>query len=237
MASNTTKEVLHDLSPLVKVYKDGFVERLMDPPNVPPSPETPTTDVASKDIVISLEVKARLYLPKLTKPTRNSPFYDSARGNIAHNIVLRAGEEPFPGNVKFLGLLLSHSYFWGSKPIGRESKEDLNGFAFNVWMCIYPSAPGGIDHRGIDNPMINPFAEDTPNLSGLACSWLLVCLAEKDAFTPRGILYAETVKESGWNGEMQLVVVDGEVHCFHVYDPHTEKAKNLIKQLAAFISQ
>ncbi|CAI9770986.1 unnamed protein product [Fraxinus pennsylvanica] len=49
IASNTTKEVLIDLSSLIKVYKDGIVERLMGTPNIPPSPEDPTTGVASKD--------------------------------------------------------------------------------------------------------------------------------------------------------------------------------------------
>ncbi|CAI9770983.1 unnamed protein product [Fraxinus pennsylvanica] len=321
MASNTTKEVLIDLSPVIKVYKDRTVDRLMDTANVPPSPEDPATGVASKDIVISTEVRARLYLPKLTDPNQKLPvliyyhgggfviespyclFYhrltdilasqakaliisveyrlapehllpiayedswtalqwvashvianasiekdpwvtkhgdfgklyiggDSAGANIAHNIVLRAGVEPLPGDVKILGLFLSCPYFWGSKPVGSQSKEDMTGFAYKVWKCIYPSAP-----VGIDNPMINPMAEDAPSLSGLACSRLLVCLAEKDAFTPIGILYAETVKKIGWNGEVQLVVVGGEDHCFYLFDPHTEKAKYLNKQIASFISR
>ncbi|KAL2463950.1 putative carboxylesterase 2 [Forsythia ovata] len=322
MASNTTKEVLHDLSPIIKIYKDGTIDRLTGTPNVPASPEDPTTGVASKDIIISPEVQARLYLPKLTDPNqklpilvyyhggafvRESPYCflfhhftdilaaeakaliisvkyrlapehhlpiayedswtalqwvvshfiantsiekdpwitkhgdfgklyvggDSAGANIAHNIVLQAGVKPLPGDVKILGLFLSHPFFWGSKPVGSERKEDFDGqhLACRLWSCIYPSAPGGID-----NPMINPFAEDAPSLSGLGCSRLLVCLAEKDQMTQRGILYAETVKKSGWNGEVHLVVVDGEDHCFHVIDPHTDKAKDLIKQLASFIS-
>ncbi|CAA3019846.1 2-hydroxyisoflavanone dehydratase-like [Olea europaea subsp. europaea] len=322
MASNTTREVLFDLSPVLIVYTDGTVERLMGTPNVPPSPEDSTTGVASKDIIVlSPEVKARLFLPKLVDPTQKLPvlvYYhgggfivdspyclnfhrymnilaaeakaliisveyrlapehllpiayedswtaiqwvashaiananiekdpwvtkhgdfgklyiggDSAGANIAHNIVLRTGVEPLPGDVKILGLFLSCPYFWGSKPVGSQSKNDLKGFAYKVWMCVYPSAAGGID-----NPMINPFAEDAPCLSGLACSRLLVCLAVKDAFTPRGILYVETMKKSGWNGEMQLAVVDGEDHEFHVNDPYSEKAKDLIQNMASFISK
>ncbi|CAA2995042.1 2-hydroxyisoflavanone dehydratase-like [Olea europaea subsp. europaea] len=323
MDSNTTDEVLHDLSPLIKVYKDGSVERLRRTSHVPPSLENQTTGVASKDISISPEVKARLYLPKLTDQDEKLPVLvyfhggafvvdspysalfhpftdiltaeakaliisvdyrlapehplpiayqdswtalqwvashviantsiekdpwitkhgdfgklyvggDSSGANIAHYIVLRAGVEPLPGDVKILGLFLSHPFFWGSKPIGSESKDDFDGqhLANRVWSCAYPSAPGGID-----NPMINPFSEDAPSLTGLECSKVLVCLAEKDLMTPRGILYAETLKKSGWSGEVQLVVVDGEDHCFHVMDPHTEKAKDLIKQLASFISQ
>ncbi|CAA3018222.1 2-hydroxyisoflavanone dehydratase-like [Olea europaea subsp. europaea] len=319
--SNTTKEVLHNLSPYLIEYTDGTIERFTVTQNVPPSADDPTTGVASKDIMVSSpEVKARLFLPKLKNSNQKLPvlvYYhgggfivespysllshcymnilaaeakaliisveyrlgpelllpiayedswtalqwvashvianaciekdewvtkhgdfgklyiggDSAGGNIVHNIVLRAGVEPLPGDVKILGSFLSCPYFWGSKPVGSQSKEDLKGFAYKVWMCIYPSAPGGID-----NPMINPFTEDSPSLSGLACSRLLVCLAEKDAFTPRGILYVETLKKTGWNGEVKLVVVDGEDHCFHIFDPNTEKAKDLIKLLVSFIS-
>ncbi|CAI9770992.1 unnamed protein product [Fraxinus pennsylvanica] len=196
MPSKTTKEVLHDLSPYLIVYTDGTIERLVETPTVPPSPEDPITGVASKDIiVITPEVKARVFLPKLTVSNQKLPVL---------------------------------VYYHG---VGSQSKEDLTGFAYKVWMCIYPSAPGGID-----NPMINPMVEDAPSLSGLGCSRLLVCLAGKDALTPRGILYVETLKKSGWKGEVQLVMVDGEDHCFHVFDPTTEKAKDLIKRLASFIS-
>ncbi|CAI9770990.1 unnamed protein product [Fraxinus pennsylvanica] len=291
MASNTTKEVLHDLSPFLVVYTDGNIERFLVTSNLLPSPEDPTTGVASKDvIVISPEVKARLFLPKLTDSNQRLPvlvYYhgggfivdspyclnfhrymnllaaeakaliisveyrlapehllpiayedswtalqwvashvianasiekdpwvvkhgdfghlyiggDSAGGNIAHNIVLRAGVEPLLGDVKILGLFLSCPYFWGSKPVGSQSKEDLTGFAYKAWMCVYPSAAG------------------------------------KDAFTPGGIRYVESAKKSGWNGEVQLVVVDGEYHEFHVNDPYTKKAKDLIKKLASFISR
>ncbi|CAH2050670.1 unnamed protein product [Thlaspi arvense] len=60
-------EVAIELLPLVRVYKDGTIERLADPPYVPPS-STPDKDtgVSSKDIVISSNVSARLFLPKAT---------------------------------------------------------------------------------------------------------------------------------------------------------------------------
>ncbi|KAL2463800.1 putative carboxylesterase 2 [Forsythia ovata] len=322
MASNTTKEVLTDLSPFIKVYKDGTVERLKSTPHVPPLPEDATTAVSSKDINISPVVQARLYLPKLTDPKQKLPvlvyyhggafcvesafsllhhrfinilateakalvisveyrlapehplpiayedswialqwmashaiketsvgkdpwlteygdfdkFYiggDSSGANIVHNILLRAGAVPLPGNLKIVGGFLHHPYFWGSKPIGSEPKEDIEqSKACKIWLFVYPSAPGGID-----NPMINPFVDDAPSLSGLGCKRLLVCVAEKDPLMERGILYGESVKQSGWYGQVEMVVVEGEGHCFHVFDPDTEKAKNLIKQLASFISQ
>ncbi|KAL2463948.1 putative carboxylesterase 13 [Forsythia ovata] len=321
MASNTTKEMLVDLSPVIKVYKDGTVERLLGSPHVPPSPEDAATGVSSKDINISPVVQARLYLPKLTDPhqklsvlvyyhfggfcgesafsfldqrymnilgaeskalivsveyrlapehplpvayedswtalqwvashviekpgmqkeqwlTEHADFGkiyvggDSAGGNIVHNILLRAGAEPLPGDVKILGGFLSHPYFWGSKPIESETIEEIEqNFLSKFWLFVYPSAPGGID-----NPMINPFVDDAPSLSGLGCKRLLVCLAEKDPLTSRGIIYVESLKKSGWNGEVEVVEVEGEDHCFHIFDPEKDKAKDLIKRLASFIS-
>ncbi|KAA8548609.1 hypothetical protein F0562_000293 [Nyssa sinensis] len=69
-----TKEVTIDLSPILRVYKDGTVERLFGSPYVPPSPEDPTTGVSSKDITISPNVSARLYLPKLTVTNQKLPI-------------------------------------------------------------------------------------------------------------------------------------------------------------------
>ncbi|XP_020548376.1 2-hydroxyisoflavanone dehydratase-like [Sesamum indicum] len=319
--ASTTKEVLTDLSPIIKVYTDGTVERLFGSPHVPPSPEDPTTGVSSKDTIISPTVSARLYLPKLTHPTQKLPilvYYhgggfcvesafsffdhrfmnllsaesvalvvsveyrlapehplpaayedswdalkwvcshvldqthfekdqwitnhadfnrvfiggDSAGGNIVHNIAMRAGSESLPGNVKILGAILSHPYFWGSNPIGNEPKEDIEQHTvYRLWLFVYPSAPGGID-----SPLINPLADGAPSLAGLGCSKIIVCLSEKDLLTARGLVYAEKVKKSGWKGEVQVVEIDGEDHCFHLFDPQTEKAKNLIKRLASFIS-
>ncbi|KAL2244061.1 UNVERIFIED_CONTAM: 2-hydroxyisoflavanone dehydratase [Sesamum indicum] len=320
--ASTTKEVLTDLSPIIKVYTDGTVDRLIGSPLVPPSPEDPTTGVSSKDITISPTLSARLYLPKLTLPTQKLPilvYYhgggfciesafsffvqrymnhlsaesgalvvsieyrlapehllpaayedswdalnwvcshvldqthfekdqwitnhadfnrvfiggDSAGGNIVHNIAMRAGSESLPGNVKILGAILSHPYFWGSNPIGNEPKEDIEQtLVYRLWLFVYPTAPGGID-----NPLINPLADGAPSLSGLGCSKIIVCLAEKDLLTARGLAYAEEVKKSGWKGEVEVVEIEEEDHCFHIYDPQTVKAKNLIKRMASFISQ
>ncbi|KAL6535320.1 hypothetical protein OROMI_026694 [Orobanche minor] len=324
MASTTTKEVLTDLSPLIKLYADGTVERLFGSPHVPPSPEDPTTGVSSKDATVSPLVSARLYLPKLARPPNHKKlpilvYYhfggfcvdsafsfldhryinilsaaagalvisveyrlapehllpaayddswealkwvcshgaeidrthferdewisghgdlnrifiggDSAGGNIAHHIALRAGSEPLPGNVKIVGAILSHPYFVGSKPIGSEPKDDIERLLYRLWVFVYPSAPGGIE-----NPLINPLVDGAPGLSGLGCSKMIVCLSEKDVLAAEGLAYAQKVRESGWKGEIEVVEVEGEDHCFQIFDPENEKAKNLIKRLACFIS-
>ncbi|KAL3634602.1 hypothetical protein CASFOL_021656 [Castilleja foliolosa] len=314
-STTTTKEVLADLSPVMKLYTDGTVERLFGSPHVPPSLEDPTTGISTKDITISPTVSARIFLPKLTEtadqklpvlvyfhaggfcvesafsffhhryisilsaaagalvvsveyrlvPENPLPAAyddswdalkwvcsqgkdewitnhgdlnrifvggDSAGGNIAHYLALRVGSDPLPGNLKITGAILSHPFFLGSDPIGTQSKEDIEqSLSYKMWMLAYPSAAGGID-----NPLINPLANGAPELSGLGCSKLIVCLAGKDELMGRGLAYAEKVKKSGWEGEIEVVEIEGEDHCFQLFDPENEKAKDMIKRLANFIS-
>ncbi|XP_057421956.1 probable carboxylesterase 12 [Lotus japonicus] len=73
---SSSNEVVQDFSPLVKIYKDGRVERLVGCEYVPPSFD-PITNVNSKDMVISREdedISARIYLPKLNDENQKLPL-------------------------------------------------------------------------------------------------------------------------------------------------------------------
>ncbi|CAI9764391.1 unnamed protein product [Fraxinus pennsylvanica] len=74
MAANST-EILHDFPPIIRIYKDGRVERLTGEDIVPASVDS-ETGVQSKDIQISPEfdISARLYLPGTTNPGRKLPL-------------------------------------------------------------------------------------------------------------------------------------------------------------------
>lgn len=61
--------VIYDYSPYFRVYKDGSVERLMAEEQTPAGLD-PLTSVNSKDISISTDVSARIYLPPLTSTSR-----------------------------------------------------------------------------------------------------------------------------------------------------------------------
>ncbi|CAN4093004.1 unnamed protein product [Withania somnifera] len=315
MDSSSDNEVTTDFPQLLRVYKNGRVERLFGSPTVPPSPEDPYTGVASKDIDISPDIKARIYLPKLTNIDRKLPilvYYhgggfclesafsfldhrylnlivsesnviavsveyrlapehllptayedswtalqwvgshvvespgfekepwlvnhgdfekvfiggDSAGGNIVHNIALRSGSECLNGGIKILGLLLCFPYFLTCK----DFKED--SLPSRMWLFVNPSA-----EDGVDDPRINPFVEKAQSLSGLGCSKILVCVAEKDELRDIGLKYVEAVKKSGWKGEIEVIDVEGEGHCFQIFDTETEKAKDLVKGMANFIKQ
>ncbi|XP_047338897.1 probable carboxylesterase 2 isoform X1 [Impatiens glandulifera] len=58
-------EIVHEIKGMIRIYKDGSVERFMGCEFVPPSID-PQTGVQSKDVVISPEnsISARLYIPK-----------------------------------------------------------------------------------------------------------------------------------------------------------------------------
>ncbi|RAL38004.1 hypothetical protein DM860_000698 [Cuscuta australis] len=61
------EEIAVDLSPFIRVYKGGRVERLFASPRVAPSAsedDSETGGVSSKDVTISADVSARIYLPK-----------------------------------------------------------------------------------------------------------------------------------------------------------------------------
>ncbi|KAB2625367.1 2-hydroxyisoflavanone dehydratase-like [Pyrus ussuriensis x Pyrus communis] len=69
------KEVETELLPFLRVYKDGYVERLLGSQYVPPLLDDPETGVSSKDITISQDplIKARVFLPKLDEPHQKLP--------------------------------------------------------------------------------------------------------------------------------------------------------------------
>ncbi|KAG5143698.1 hypothetical protein JHK82_019393 [Glycine max] len=74
--TSTESEVAYDIPPILKVYKNGRIERLAGFEVVPPGLD-PETNVESKDVVIAVKdgVSARLYIPKTTyPPTQKLPI-------------------------------------------------------------------------------------------------------------------------------------------------------------------
>ncbi|KAK0582751.1 hypothetical protein LWI29_029104 [Acer saccharum] len=75
MDSTNSTELAFDLSPMLRFYKDGRVERLSGTEIVPPSFD-PKTNIESKDVLYSPEhnLSARLYLPKNTQQNQKLPI-------------------------------------------------------------------------------------------------------------------------------------------------------------------
>ncbi|KAK3195751.1 hypothetical protein Dsin_027061 [Dipteronia sinensis] len=75
------RELAQDFSPLIKIYKGGRVERLINKEIIPPSFD-PETNVECKDIMYSPEhnLSVRLYLPKNTHQNQKLPLLVYFRG-------------------------------------------------------------------------------------------------------------------------------------------------------------
>lgn len=129
---------------------------------------------------------------------------------------------------------MGHMYFWWSKPIGSEPNKTGNRekcAPAMYWKVSHLLAPGGLD-----NPMVNPVGEeDAACFAELACSRLLVSVAEKDELRDRGVEYYHVVKQSGWKGEIDLFEDMGEGHYFHMVFPASDKAKAMINRVSSFI--
>lgn len=69
-------EILHDFSPLMRVNKDGRIERLMGQGSVPAQSD-PETGVQIKDVEIDpqINLSARLYLPQNVDPVQKIPLF------------------------------------------------------------------------------------------------------------------------------------------------------------------
>jgi len=146
---------------------------------------------------------------------------DSIGGSIVHNMTAQAGVEGLPG-VRLVGACLVQPYFAGKESAG-------TGVEDRSWLFSCPTT------SGFDDPRINP-AEDL-RLSKLGCFRVLILVAENDDIRDRGLLYYETLRKSGWEGEVEIVETQGEKHVFHLFNPDCEKARALLKTLASFINR
>jgi acetyl esterase/lipase len=139
---------------------------------------------------------------------------ESAGANIAHYVAVQAGVSLLAG-LKIVGALIVHPFFGGKE------RDEMYKF-----LC--PTSTGCDD-----DPKLNPAVD--PNLSSLACSKVLVNVAEKDWLKDRGVAYYETLGKSGWGGTVELLETKGEDHCFHLFNANNENAKTLLKKLVDFI--
>ncbi|XP_074580563.1 2-hydroxyisoflavanone dehydratase-like [Curcuma longa] len=315
--------VVDDFSPYFRVYKDGSVERLMAEEQTPASLD-PRTGVDSKDVRISADVSARIYLPPaaaasgggrklplvlyfrggafcmlssaspilhallndlaaaasaliLSVGYRRAPEHsipvpyddswaalewaashragfvssaepwlvehadfdrvclagDSAGGNIAHNLALRASTRPLPGGLKLASVVLVDPYFWGTRPTASEGAADpaKRELLNRLWRLVCPST-----EAGNDDPRVNPLAAGAPSLAGIGCGRVLVCTAEKDAMRDRAWMYYEALRKSGWRGEAEMYETAAEDHGFYLHRPGGHGAAMLLKRIAAFLA-
>ena len=153
---------------------------------------------------------------------------DSAGGNIAHNLAIRAG---LGSGLQFTGLFLAMPYFLGSKRVPLEPNYIHYSPNYRVWSYVCHNCTGGVD-----NPFINPFVPDAPKLTHLGCKKLLIYTAEMDELRGRNIYYYKAVKASGWAGLASWIEARGKNHVFHISLPDDPATSKLIQDLSKFIN-
>lgn len=141
---------------------------------------------------------------------------ESAGANIAHYVAVQAGTIGLDG-LKINGVLIVHPFF-GGKEVDKMYK----------YLC--PTSSGRDD-----DPKLNPGVD--PNLKNMGCDRVLVCVAEKDWLRNRGEAYYETLAKSEWGGKVEFYETLDAEHCFHKFNPHSEKAAPLLKKMVDFITQ
>ena len=95
---------------------------------------------------------------------------------------------------------------------------------------LYPGTPG------LDDPLSNPFSEAAGGSAArIAGGRVLVCVAEKDELRDRGVWYYESLKASGYGGELELLESIGEGHVFYCINPRSEKAQEMQERVLSFL--
>ncbi|CAN6167223.1 unnamed protein product [Urochloa humidicola] len=158
---------------------------------------------------------------------------DSAGGNIAHNVLLRASSSSVSGgsgSTEIEGAILLHPFFVGSTAVEGEPEHAV-AITAKMWAVACPDAAGGAD-----DPWINPTAPGAPVLEGLGCKRMLVCAAEEDWLAARDRAYYEAVAVSAWPGSAAWLESEGEGHVFFLLKPECESAKQLMERVVAFIA-
>jgi len=147
---------------------------------------------------------------------------DSAGGNIAHNLALRAGEEGLDGGARIKGVALLDPYFLGRY---------VSGGAQRAWGFIC-AGRYGMDHQYVD-PMAALPAEVWRRLPSPR---LLMTVSDQDRLGPFQRAYVDALRASGWGGQARLYVTPGEGHCYFLNNLDSPKAAMHMATLAAFIN-
>ncbi|XP_020166581.1 probable carboxylesterase 12 [Aegilops tauschii subsp. strangulata] len=174
---------------------------------------------------------AEPWLSRRADLTRLLLVGDSAGGNIAHNMAMRAGREGLDGGAAIKGIALLDPYFWGKRPVPSETRDPedrrLND---RIWSFVCAG------RYGADDPVVNPVAMAREEWRRLGCARVLVTVAGLDVLSARGRAYVEELRASGWGGEVRLYETPGENHVYFLLQPDGEKAAKEMDAVVAFIN-
>ncbi|XP_031273818.1 probable carboxylesterase 17 [Pistacia vera] len=155
---------------------------------------------------------------------------DSAGGNIAHHVAVRALRNKAL-DVKIKGLLLIHPYFSSER---RTQKEMADGVGEHVamndlfWRLSIPEGSNR-DYFGCNFETEEMCVEEWSQFPAV-----VVYVAGLDFLKERGIMYAEFLQNKGLK-EVRVVEAEKESHVFHVFYPESEATRLLQRQMSEFM--
>uniref|UniRef100_A0A0E0L9A8 Alpha/beta hydrolase fold-3 domain-containing protein n=1 Tax=Oryza punctata TaxID=4537 RepID=A0A0E0L9A8_ORYPU len=224
-------EVDFEFFPIIRRYKSGRVERFM---NIPPLPAgtDPATGVTSKDVVVdpAIGLWARLFLP----PGAGA---GTSQGKLPvvvyyHGGAYVVGSAADPFTHSYLNGLVAEAGVLAVALEYRLAPEHHLPAAYDDsweglrWVASHANGGGGAEPWLLDHGDI---------AARVAADRVLVCVAEKDSLRDRGVWYYESLKASGYAGEVDLLESMGEGHVFYCMDPRCEKAREMQARILSFL--
>ncbi|XP_073146934.1 probable carboxylesterase 6 [Henckelia pumila] len=157
---------------------------------------------------------------------------DSAGGNIAHHVAIKAIENRVHG-VTVKGLVLIHPFFGSERRTELELAEGSGAEVAMNDMFWRLSLPEGAD-RDFYGCNFEKGEVAAAGYNWSLFSAVLVFVSGLDFLKERGVMYVEFLKKAGVS-EVKLIEAEGEVHVFHVWFPESEATFMLQKQITDFI--
>ncbi|KAK1560670.1 hypothetical protein Q3G72_029493 [Acer saccharum] len=244
---STDSELALDLSPMMRIYEDGRVERLTGTETVPPSFD-PKTNVESKDIVYSLEhhLSVRLYLPKNTQQNQKLPlliyFYG---GSFLLGSAFSPGFHNYLNSLVFEAKIIAISVDYRLAPENPVPAAYEDSWTTLKWVASHFNGKGSEDwlnrHADFQRVFLSGDSAGANIANRMAIKHgheekLEVFVSEKNLFRERGWYYAAKVRESGWSGDLEVTDFNGEDHDFHLIKPTCEKAVAMPNSIVSFIN-
>lgn len=152
---------------------------------------------------------------------------DSAGGNIAHQVAVKLMETSI-SNIRVKGLIPIHPYFGSEIRTELEMEESSSHEVAMNDMFWKLSLPEGSDRNfyGCNFEKGETKWQQFPAV--------LVFVAGLDFLKERGVMYEEFLKKKGVK-RVSLIEAQGEKHVFHVWEPESEAADLLQKQITSFM--
>ncbi|GJU53254.1 probable carboxylesterase 18 [Tanacetum coccineum] len=167
------------------------------------------------------ENQSRINLPDNADLRRCFVSGDSAGGNLAHHVCVRASQNSFQ-QLKVIGLVALQPFFGGEERTASElSPENSRGLALNhtdfYWNVFKPLSPLPGEEWDRDNEVINVSGPRAADISGLKFPKTLVVVGGRDILQDRQRDYYDWLKKSG-----KTAYLEEYPYMFHGFYAFTE---------------